>query len=51
MNVNEIRNAIEYFELMLKINDETGLCDPSELHRRTAIKALYESLKMRTEEN
>lgn len=48
MTVDEIRNAIEHFELILKINEEAGLADPCELHRRTAINALKESLEKRT---
>lgn len=48
MTVDEIRNAIEHFELILKINEEAGIADPCELHRRTAINALKESLEKRT---
>ena len=48
MKIDEIKNAIKYFETILKVTEEAGVQDSAEIHRRMAIKALNEALQQRT---
>ena len=48
MKIDEIKNAIKYFEIILKVTEEAGVQDSAEIHRRMAIKALNEALHQRT---
>ena len=47
MRIDEINNAIAYFETMLKVTEEVGVTDSAEIHRHIAVKALYEALNAR----